>query len=184
MAFHVPAVSMAMWQNMCVLAKLAYFEIFCCAAWSAKCVGNMRLCICVWNSDVPCQWFAFSPREEGSITIITIFIEHTNSSKLQSEASQIPLDELRMNQMCKATRIITMWRVDAEIDGNVRDAFVFPRYTVCFIFDFFPKKIKISKNATLAVNEFSIFYRIYTSNILQTGTNVAKTFSKIRFFSN
>ena len=27
MAFHVPAVSMAMEQKMCVLAKLAYFEI-------------------------------------------------------------------------------------------------------------------------------------------------------------
>jgi len=33
MAFHVPAVSMAMGQKMCVLAKLAYFESFCCAAW-------------------------------------------------------------------------------------------------------------------------------------------------------
>jgi len=43
MAFHVPAVSVAMGQKMCVLAKLAYFEIFRCAAWSAAAPGVLLL---------------------------------------------------------------------------------------------------------------------------------------------
>ena len=43
MAFHVPAVSMAMGRKMCVLAKLAYFEIFCCAAWSAAAPGVLSV---------------------------------------------------------------------------------------------------------------------------------------------
>jgi len=38
-----PAVSMAMGQKMCVLAKLAYFEIFCCAAWSAAAPGVLSV---------------------------------------------------------------------------------------------------------------------------------------------
>ena len=70
MSFHVPAVSMAIGQKMCVLTILAYFEIFCCAAWSAAGPGVLRmlaiLCIRVWKSDVPCQRFAFSRREVGS----------------------------------------------------------------------------------------------------------------------
>jgi len=43
MAFYVPAVSMSMAQKMCVLAKLAYFEIFCYAAWSAAAPGVLSM---------------------------------------------------------------------------------------------------------------------------------------------
>ena len=51
-AFRAPDVSMATRQNMCALAKLAYFVLLCCAAWSAscsistdRCVGYIWLCI-------------------------------------------------------------------------------------------------------------------------------------------
>jgi len=49
MAFHVPAVSMAMGQKMCVPAELAYFEIFCCAAWSAAAPGVLSV-LAIWFS--------------------------------------------------------------------------------------------------------------------------------------
>ena len=43
--------------------------IVCCAAWSAAapevtCVCHMGLWIRVSYGDVPCQWFAFGPREK------------------------------------------------------------------------------------------------------------------------
>ena len=36
----------------------------------------MRLCIRVWNSDVPCQRFAFGPREQGSAVRAFIVLPH------------------------------------------------------------------------------------------------------------
>jgi len=48
MAFHVPAVSMAMGQKMCVLAKLAYLESFCCAA-TAAAPGVLSV-LAIWDS--------------------------------------------------------------------------------------------------------------------------------------
>ena len=42
----------------------------------AERVGNMRLCIRVWNSYVPWQRFAFSPRDEGSAVRAFVVLSH------------------------------------------------------------------------------------------------------------
>ena len=69
MAFHVPAVSMAMGQKMCVLAKLAYFKIFCCAAWSAAAPGVLRIVQEVTNDIFDCCIVEIPPGYDEALTI-------------------------------------------------------------------------------------------------------------------
>jgi len=47
MAFHVPDVSMATGQKMCVDCRLQYLSVFCCAAWLAAAPGVIIIIIIV-----------------------------------------------------------------------------------------------------------------------------------------
>jgi len=85
MTFHVPAVSMATGQNMCVLAKLAYFFILCFTSWWTAApgvprVGYMELRVRAWYG-----WMNRSSSNKGKMqTFCTvIFSIHSASSSVR-----------------------------------------------------------------------------------------------------
>lgn len=52
-----------------------------------------------------------------------------------------------------------MRRIDAEVDGDGRDAFVRSRHPVGFCFDLLPHLVKICELFGLAVQKLSIFWK-------------------------
>ena len=59
-----------------------------------------------------------------------------------------------------------MRRVDTKIDWNIWYAFVFACDTVSFIFNLFSNSIEVWENASLAMQEFSVFYDSVTKSML------------------
>jgi len=54
-----------------------------------------------------------------------------------------------------------MRRVNSKVDWNIWYSFVLTSNTISIIFNFLSYKFKVGENATLAVQEFSIFYTEY-----------------------
>ena len=52
-----------------VLAKPVFFVSLCCAAWSAAApavTDVLAICVRICYGDIPCQRFAFCPREQST----------------------------------------------------------------------------------------------------------------------
>ena len=76
--FHVPDVSMAIGQKMCVQVTLAYSDIFCCAAWSAAAPGVMlvlAMCDSAYESGMVTSHASDLPR---AIKALVVFLHQTD----------------------------------------------------------------------------------------------------------